>query len=71
VCLGRMWTRPELSSGTLLGEIVLKPTPEGLKAQLQGNIRGLLTFDEQAPVLLGMVAGGPLLSIPVRRVLVA
>ena len=42
---------------SLLGEIVLKPTPEGLKAQLKGNIKGLLTFDEQAPVFLSMVAG--------------
>jgi site-specific DNA recombinase len=42
---------------SLLGEIILKPTPEGLKAQLRGNTRGLLTLDEQAPVWLRMVAG--------------
>jgi hypothetical protein len=42
---------------SLLGEITLKPTPEGPKARLRGNIRGLLTFDEQAPVFLRMAAG--------------
>ncbi len=35
---------------SLLGEITLRPTPESLKAELRGNIRGLLTCDEQAPV---------------------
>jgi hypothetical protein len=47
----------------LLGEIVLKPAPDGLKAQLQGNIRDLLTFDEQAPALLRMVAGAGFESV--------
>ncbi len=41
----------------LVGEITLKPTPEGLKAQLRGNIKGLLSFNEQAPVFLRLVAG--------------
>jgi hypothetical protein len=47
----------------LLGEIVPKPAPDGLKAQLQGNIRDLLTFDEQAPALLRMVAGAGFESV--------
>jgi hypothetical protein len=42
---------------SLLGQIVLKPTPEGLKAELKGNIRGLIAFDDQTPVFLRMVAG--------------
>ena len=43
---------------SLLGEITLKPTQDGLKARLQGNIRGLIAFDDQTPVFLSMVAGG-------------
>lgn len=42
---------------SLLGEIILKPTPEGLKAELKGNVRGLIAFDDQTPVFLRMVAG--------------
>lgn len=33
-------------------------TPEGVKAQLKGNVRGLLSFDEQAPVFLPYGSGG-------------
>ncbi len=52
---------------SLLGKITLRATPEGLKAELKGNIRGLLTFDEQAPVFLRMVAGGGFSSYRVTR----
>lgn len=69
--LGGTWTRLGQSSGAFSGKIVLKPTPEGLKAQLQGNIRGLLTFDEQAPVFLRMVAGGRFFLLPTLEAVLA
>jgi len=34
----------------VLDEIVLRPTPKGLVAQLRGNLEGLLTLGEQAPL---------------------
>ncbi len=41
----------------LLGEIVLHPKPEGLVAELRGNVEGLLALGQQAPMSVSMVAG--------------
>lgn len=35
----------------LLGEIVLRPTSEGLVAELRGNVEGLLRLEEALPGL--------------------
>jgi hypothetical protein len=34
----------------ILDEIMLRPTPKGLVVQLRGNLEGLLTLGEQAPL---------------------
>ena len=42
----------------LLGEIVLRPTSEGLIAELRGNGEGLLAFEEALPGLTGNSGSG-------------
>ncbi len=42
----------------IVGEIRLQPTPAGLVAELQGDLRGLLVLGKQTPMLVTMVAGG-------------
>jgi site-specific DNA recombinase len=42
----------------LIGEVTLHPTPEGLVAELAGNIQGLLALGPQPLRVINMVAGG-------------
>ena len=42
----------------LLGEIVLRPTSEGLVAELRGNVEGLLRLEEALPGLTGNSGSG-------------
>jgi len=49
----------------LLGEIVLRPTSEGLVAELRGNVEGLPALEEALPGLTGKSgSGGWILSLP-------
>ncbi len=42
----------------MVGEILLRPTPEGLEGELRGNLKGLLALSKQALVSVTLVAGG-------------
>lgn len=57
----------------LLGEIVLRPTPEGLVAELRGNIEGLLALEGALPAgITGYHgSGGRILQLPRRHELFA
>ena len=41
----------------LLGDIILQPMAEGLVAELQGNVQGLLALDQKALGVGNLVAG--------------
>lgn len=71
--LGRDVERARCLLRELLGEIVLRPTSQGVVAELRGNVEGLLVLEGALPAELtgNCGSGGPLLSIPVERVLVA
>ncbi len=55
----------------VLGDIVLRPSSEGLVAELRGNVRGLLTLSEQTPMFLTLVAGAGFAHLPTMEALLA
>jgi hypothetical protein len=67
--LGRGPDRARQLLATRLGPIVLRREGNRVMAEVRGNLRGLLELEEAPFGKSG--SGGPLLSIPVRRVLVA
>ncbi len=67
--LGRDTERARSLLAKLIGQVTLRRDGQRLVAELQGNLSGLLELDNQ-PLYKGG-SGDPLLSIPVRRVLVA
>ena len=65
--LGRDLERARALLRDLLGTVVLQPTPEGVVAELRGNVEGLLQLEKALTGLDG--SGGPLFELPVKRVL--
>ncbi|HLW58950.1 MAG TPA: hypothetical protein VKV57_03395 [bacterium] len=62
--LGRDLSRSRGLLRDLLGEIVLRPTSEGLVAELRGNVEGLLRLEKALPGLTGNSgSGGSILGV--------
>ncbi len=53
---------------SMVGEILLRPTPEGLEGELQGNVKGLLALSKQAHVSVTLVAGARNWELPTHHV---